>query len=294
MKQFQISSSQKITSRDSEIVKTYLNEIAANKPLTIQEEQELIRKYKNGDREAANKLIKANLKFVVSVAKTYCSPHVQFMDLVSEGNVGLLKALERYDETRNLKFISYAVWWIRQSIIQYLSEKEKVIRIPRNKTTTLIKVKSFVDSFYMDYGGIPTDYQICEKLEITKEEYIDVVALLKPILSIQQKTGDQTNDDYTIEGMLKSDFFESSEDTLNKQDIKNGVKLILSLLSQREADILTAHFGLLDDEGNIIKTKEQIEIEYNITNIKVNQLQRDAIMKLRWRVGIKKLKKLLN
>lgn len=294
MKRFKVSGSQKITMRDSGIVETYFSEIAANKSLTMEEEQELIRRYKNGDREAANKIIKANLKFVVSVAKTYYSGHTQFMDLVSEGNIGLLKALERYDETRNFKFISYAVWWVRQSIMLYMSEKERVIRIPGNKTTNMIKVKNFVDSFYKDHGGIPTDFQICEELKLSKEEYFDIIALLKPTLSIQQKVGAQTDDDNNLEEMLPSDFFESSEDTLNREDIKKNIKIILSLLKPREADILKAHFELLDEEGNIMKTKDQLEEEYNISKTRINQLQHDVLRSLRCRFGMKRLQELLN
>jgi len=291
MKQFKVKHT--ITNKDSDLVERYFSEIANNKPLLLEEEKSLIKKFKNGDREAANKLIQANLKFVVSVAKTYYSGKTPFMDLVSEGNLGLFKALDKYDENRDLKFISYAVWWIRQSILQYINETEKIIRLPGNKSQDYLNVKKFIDNFFKKNGCIPTDQEICDGLDMSMSQYFDVLSITKRTRSISEPIGGGGDEDIYLEDTLESNFFINSDEQLNEKDIKKNIKILLSLLNKRDADIISAQFELLDDYGNRLKTTEQIQDEYNISETRINQLKHSVIVKLRCKFGIKKLQDLL-
>jgi len=284
----------KITNRDSPMLEIYFSEIKNNKPLSMQEEQELIRRFKSGDRNAANKLIKANLKFVVSVAKSYYSGRTPLCDLISEGNIGLFKALEKYDETRNLKFISYAVWWIRQSIMQYMGEKERIIKLPGNKNQNLIKIKNFVDLYFKENGIMPSDSTVYESLLMTKDEYLSTTQSSLVTSSLHQPIDLGQGDSVNLEDVIESDFFELPDSFLNKKDIQNNVQKLLSRLDSRDADILTAHFQLLDIDGNRLKTIEQVIDEHKISETRINQLKHEILRKIRCRFGVKKLQLLLS
>ena len=292
MKKFKISGA-KITNRDYQTTDRYFKEISSKASLTIEEESILFKRYKEyGDQVAFDKLILSNSKFVISVAKGYQTKNVALADLISEGNIGLIRAVNKYDETKGFKFFSYAVWWIRQSIMSYLSEKHRIIRLPNNKSQELVKIKKFVDSFYKKYGSTPSSDEVCLVLGLSEESYNRSMDMSHEIKSLSQ-TISNDGDELCFEDQVSSNFFDAPDQKIDMDDLKNGVQGLLKILTKRESDIIMADFEFRDHQGNIIITREHIQQMYDVTETRINQLKQRAIITLRSRYGIKSLKKLL-
>lgn len=275
MRQLKITN--KITTRESLALDKYLNDIGKLQMLTAEEEAELARRIKEGDHEALEKLTKANLRFVVSVAKQYQNQGLSLSDLINEGNVGLMKAARRFDETKGFKFISYAVWWIRQSILQAIVEYSRIVRLPLNKVGSYHKVNAAHTSFLQEFEREPTNEELAELLDITPKEVANMlkgntrhVSMDAPISS---EEGSAT--------ML--DFITSGEDSLPdsqlmEESLKEEVQQGLSILSPREVEVLSAYYGL---NGYKALTLEEIGELYGLTRERVRQIKERAIRRLR-------------
>lgn len=293
MKQIKITN--KITKRETRSIESYFNDIASTPTLTREEETDLIKRYReSNDQKAFEKIINSNLKFVVSVAKNYQSNKVPLLDLISEGNVGLIKAVDRFDETKGHKFISYAVWWIRQTILQSINDTERLIRLPANKSQMISKIKKFIDDYYKEYGTSPSNDEICEYMGISRYDLNEINQASDNHVSLNSPNSFDDEDTTCLEELVPSDFFSSPEENIFKRDVKNKTEQLLSLLHPREADILAASFELLDEQGNIKQTMETIQKKYGISETRINQIKKNILVKIRCRFGIKNLQKFLN
>ncbi len=290
----QIKITNRITNRETKSIEIYLNEIASTPILTAEEERDLIKRYKESkDQVALEKIIRSNLKFVISVAKNYQSTRVPLVDLISEGNVGLIKAIDRFDQSKGYKFISYAVWWIRQTILQSINDTERLIRLPANKSQMISKIKNFTDDFYKDQGLYPSNDDICEYMEISRYDLNEINQAAANHRSLNSPSSPHEEDSSCLEELIPSNFFPSPEEEILKKDIKNKAEILLNILSPREADILRASFGLLDEQGNLQQTMETIQEKYGISETRINQIRKNIIVKIRCRPGIKNLQKIL-
>lgn len=265
-----------ITNRDSEALTAYLREIAQEKLLSPEEEVELAQRIKEGDREALEKLTKANLRFVVSVAKHYQNQGLALADLINEGNIGLIKAAEKFDDTKGVKFISYAVWWIRQSIEQAIAEQGRIVRIPANQAESLRKIKKEADIFEQEHERRPSIHEISDKTDLSPENI--ETALLGDARHVsvdaQTATGESSN---TVIDIITSQQQPSADNALLTASLQEELKRALDCLDKRERTIIEAVFGIGQDE----KTMAEIGREYGLTRERVRQIRNKAIKKLR-------------
>jgi len=274
MRQLKITN--KITARESLALDKYLSDIGKIDLLTPEEEADLARKIRAGDETALEKLTKSNLRFVVSVAKQYQNQGLSLSDLINEGNVGLMKAAKRFDETKGFKFISYAVWWIRQSILQSIVEYSRIVRLPLNKVGSYNKVNEAYMTFIQEYEREPTTEELAEALGITPKEVRDMskgnskhVSFDAPIKS---DDGDSTMLDLT------PDKSSTPDSVLLKQSLKVEVDEGLRMLTTRENEVLSAYYGL---NGRQSMTLEEIGEMYGLTRERVRQIKERAIRRLR-------------
>jgi RNA polymerase primary sigma factor len=271
MRQLKIAT--QITNRDTPSVEKYLQEISKIPMVTSEEETILAQKIKMGDQQALDKLIQANLRFVVSVAKQYQHQGLSLSDLINEGNLGLIKGAKRFDETRGFKFISYAVWWIRQSILQALAEQGRLVRLPQNKIGTYNKANQAFISFEQEHERAPSTEELSEILEMSQTE----------INNLFQSNVRHTSLDAPVreaEDMAMGDLLEGNEDTdeeVMKDSLKTEIRRILKSLSPREAEIVNAYFGLEGENGTTI---EQISLKYDLTKERIRQIKERAIKRL--------------
>jgi len=280
----QLKITKQITNRDAQSFNKYLTEVSnIGDVISPQEEIELARRIKEGDEVALEKLVKANLRFVISVAKQYGSM-AALPDLVNEGNMGLIKAAQRFDETRGFKFISYAVWWIRQSIMQYLSEHNKMIRLPSNRVNMIVAVKKADTELEQLLERKPNHIEIAEYLNDTKDENKYTEKLVKDLLTNNQKVSSvdapmTTDDDSgTILDLIEGES-EFDIKKINKQnDLMIEVERCLESLSDRERDVLIMYFGLLGKQQH---TLEEIGQKFDLTRERVRQIKEKAIRRMR-------------
>ncbi len=292
MKQLKITT--KITSRDSDSIDKYLNEIAKLPLITDEEEVKLAKEIKKGNALALNQLVKANLRFVVSVAKQYQNQGLSLNDLINEGNMGLIKAASKFDETKGFKFISYAVWWIRQSILQALIEQPRIVRLPMNKATFYNKLNKASNEFEQKHQREPSDEELAEILEIKKEELNYLKASLSFHISVDapvSKNGDDSDGNSSLDLMSDNSISSPSEE-LDQESMQTDILYALKSLSERELQIIQYYFGLnklrqsysLDEIGN----------KLGLTRERVRQLKDKAIRKIRRNSNCKNLKTYLN
>ncbi|GAB4247559.1 MAG: sigma-70 family RNA polymerase sigma factor [Saprospiraceae bacterium] len=275
MRQLKITN--RITSRESRALEQYLNDIGKIDLLTVDQEAELARKIKQGDKDALEQLCNANLRFVVSVAKQYQNQGLSLSDLINEGNVGLLKAAKRFDETKGFKFISYAVWWIRQSILQAIVEHSRIVRMPVSKLGSYIKVNEAYMSFVQEFEREPTVEELAEILEIPPR---DVKNMLRSNLrhnSLDAPIGGEDSD-ATMLDMLADADGSKPDDELMEQSLREEVKAGLSFLSPREKEVISCYFGL---NGRQPLNLEEIGELYGLTRERVRQIKERAIRRLR-------------
>lgn len=282
MRQLRIT--QQITSRESIAVNKYLQDISSIPLLTAEEELSLPAKIKEGDTKALNRFVEGNLRFVISVAKQYQSSGESLDDLINAGNEGLITAALRFDTSRGFKFISYAVWWIRQTIMQHLNENSKSIRLPLNKITIANKLKVVTAKLEQDLNRLPTLDELKEgltekypKLKLEPGEIEKVLTASSPVSSLDLKLGDDTES--TLIDILTFKGLEDVNDTLQYQDLKTTLKKVLKKrLSPREFDVIVMHYGLF---GEPQKTLEEIGFKIDLTRERVRQIREKSLRKLK-------------
>lgn len=276
MRQLKITN--KITSRESLALDKYLNDIGKIPMLTPEEEAEMARRIRQGDQEALDKLTRSNLRFVVSVAKQYQNQGLSLSDLINEGNVGLMKAARRFDETKGFKFISYAVWWIRQSILQAIVEYSRIVRLPLNKVGSYNKVNEAFLSFVQEFEREPTNEELGELLGMTPKEISNMLKGSGRHVSVDAPLSGEDGDSTMLDVISSSDEGMSPDVSLMEQSLKDEVQQGLSILSPREVEVLSAYYGL---NGHKALTLEEIGDLYGLTRERVRQIKERAIRRLR-------------
>lgn len=291
MRQLKIGIDKQITNRETASLDKYLQEIGREDLITAEEEVDLAGKIRKGDQVALDKLVKANLRFVVSVSKQYQNQGLALPDLVNEGNLGLIKAAQRFDETRGFKFISYAVWWIRQSILQALSEKSRIVRLPLNKIGSINKINKTYARLEQEYEREPTADEISAVLKFSPEDVKDGLRNNGRHVSMDAPfaTGDDTES--TLNDVMVNQDTPSPEATLISESLRREIERALGTLSIREADVVRMYFGLT---GNHLMTLEEIGEHFDLTRERVRQIKEKAIRKLRHSSRSKLLKTYLD
>jgi len=266
----------RIKTRANQSLDRYLQEIGEVPLLTPDEEIDLARRIKKNDQTALEKLTKANLRFVVSVAKQYQNQGLTLGDLINEGNLGLIKAAKRFDETRGFKFISYAVWWIRQSILQALAEQSRVVRLPLNRVGALNKIGKAFSNLEQEYEREPSANEIAEELEMSPFEVSDTLKISGKHLSLDAPFNQ--GDDNRLLDVIQDDHQPPPDDLLLDESLRIEVKRALTTLSDREAEVIKLYFGL-DREHPL--TLEEIGEKFSLTRERVRQIKEKAIRRLR-------------
>jgi RNA polymerase primary sigma factor len=263
-------------SRASQSLDKYLQEIGEVPLLSPQEEIELARKIKEGDQICLEKLTKANLRFVVSVAKQYQNQGLSLGDLINEGNLGLIKAAKRFDETRGFKFISYAVWWIRQSILQALAEQSRVVRLPLNRVGALNKIGKAYSALEQEFEREPSPSEIADQLEMTDFEVADTLKISGRHLSMDAPFSN--SEDNRLLDVIQNDHLPPPDDDLMDESLKVEIDRALATLTKREAEVVRLYFGLGQEHP---LTLEEIGERFNLTRERVRQIKEKAIRRLR-------------
>ena len=271
----QLKITQSITNRESTALEKYLQDISHEGLVSVEEEIELARKIKKGDVKALEKLTKANLRFVVSVAKQYQNQGLSLPDLINEGNRGLIKAAKKYDETRGFKFISYAVWWIRQSIMQAISEQSRIVRVPINQMGVIHKMRKVVQQFEQEYQRLPSIDEIAEQIDLPKEKIVEIMSMITKKISMDAPIS--TNDDGNLLDVLPNKNSPSADEDLLEEGLKKEIERLLVSLSEREQIILRGYFGINQREMSL----EEIGEQTGLTRERVRQLKEKAIKRLR-------------
>lgn len=281
----QLKISKQITNRESESLDKYFNEIGKVELISADEEVELSRRIKEGDQVALEKLTKANLRFVVSVAKQYQNQGLSLSDLISEGNLGLIKAAQRFDETRGFKFISYAVWWIRQSILQALAEHSRIVRLPLNRIGWVSKIQRTFIELEQLYEREPTAAEMADKLNVTVDEILDSLRISARQVSIDSPL--KSEEEGSLLDVLIDESSEAPDEEMIRDSLRREVRSALSTLTQRETDVVTYYFGL---NNQAPMTLEEIGTIFNLTRERVRQIKEKAIRRLRYTSRSKSLK----
>lgn len=271
MKQIKIGTS--ITQRDGEILDKYLQEIGREPMITPEEEVELAQRIHDGDRKAVDLLVRANLRFVVSVAKQYQHQGLSLPDLINEGNVGLIKAAEKFDETRGFKFISYAVWWIRQSILQALAEQSRIVRLPLNQVGSVSKIQKAIGRFEQKYQRKPSVEEIAEELDLPVEKVRDSMRVSGRAVSVDTPFAE--GEDNTLLDVMTTDTAPTDAD-VSHDSLSKELNRALFTLPERERDVLKSLFGL----GTREMTLEEIAAKYDLTRERVRQIKEKALRHL--------------
>jgi RNA polymerase primary sigma factor len=272
----QLKISKQVTNRDTLSLDKYLHEIGKVELLSAEKEVELAKRIKSGDRVALEMLIKGNLRFVVSVSKQYQNQGLSLPDLINEGNLGLIKAAERFDETRGFKFISYAVWWIRQSILQALAEQARIVRLPLNKIGSINKINKAFSKLEQEFQREPTIEEVADLMESRPEIIEDSLNFSSIHISMDAPLRDEEASNlYDV--MLNDDSLDPEEELMNVS-LRKEIERSLSTLGEREAEILRCYFGL---NGYQPYTLEEIGEEFGLTRERVRQIKEKAIKKLK-------------
>jgi RNA polymerase primary sigma factor len=267
----------------------YLREIGETPLINAEEEVRLARRIKQGDKGALEKLTKANLRFVVSVAKQYQNQGLSLADLINEGNIGLIKAAKRFDETRGFKFISYAVWWIRQAILQALAEQSRIVRLPLNRVGTLHKIGKISSRLEQDLGREPSPDEIAKELELSEGEVSDTLKISNSHLSLDAPFS--TSEDNSLIDILEDEFQPSPDEALLSASLRVEIEKALDTLTPREAEVINLYFGLNSEKA---LTLEEIGARFSLTRERVRQIKEKAIRRLRHASRSRSLRAYLN
>ena len=272
----QLKITKQVTNRETASLDKYLQEIGKVELITADEEVELAQRIRQGDKIALEKLTKANLRFVVSVSKQYQNQGLSLPDLINEGNIGLIKAAQRFDETRGFKFISYAVWWIRQSILQALAEQSRIVRLPLNKIGSINKINKTYAKLEQEFEREPNAEEIAEALDITEAEVKESMKNAGRHVSMDAPlVQDEDNNMYDV---LKSDEVITPETELLYESLRKEIDRAIGTLTQREADVVRLYFGL---NGSHPMTLEEIGEKFDLTRERVRQIKEKAIRRLK-------------
>ncbi len=270
-------SSRKNSSRNERSLDWYLQEIGEVKLLSPEEEVELARRIKKGDQEALERLTKANLRFVVSVAKQYQNQGLPLCDLINEGNLGLIKAAKRFDETKGFKFISYAVWWIRQAILQALAEQSRIVRLPLNKVGELHRIGRTLSGLEQEFGREPSAGEIAAELDMSPNEVINALKVSGKHLSLDAPLN-RDEDGNRLLDVLENHYQPPPDEALMEDSLKKEIKRVLSTLTEREAEVISLYFGINQERSY---TLEEIGERFGLTRERVRQIKEKAIKRLR-------------
>ena len=282
MRQLKITKS--ITNRESASLDKYLQEIGHEELISVEEEVELAQRIRKGDRQALEKLTKANLRFVVSVAKQYQNQGLSLPDLINEGNLGLIKAAEKFDETRGFKFISYAVWWIRQSILQAIAEQSRIVRLPLNQVGSVNKINREVNRFEQEHERRPSIDEIAAKVDLPEDKIEDALKVNTRHISVDAPftEGDETS----LLDILPNQDSPMADKALVAESLRNEISRALQTLNERERNIIEAFCGINQPE----MTLEEIGDKFGLTRERVRQIKEKAIRRLRHNTKNKLLK----
>ncbi|MFH6982171.1 sigma-70 family RNA polymerase sigma factor [Marinoscillum luteum] len=272
----QLKISKQITNRESQSLDKYLQEIGRVELITADEEVILAKKIKEGDQLALERLTKANLRFVVSVAKQYQNQGLTLGDLINEGNLGLIKAAQRFDETRGFKFISYAVWWIRQSILQALAEQSRIVRLPLNRVGSLNKISKTFSFLEQKFEREPSADEMAEVLEMTEGEVLDTMKISGRHISMDAPFAN--GEESSLLDVLEDVGEDTPDSSLLTDSLRREIQRALSTLTQREADVVAFYFGLNEQHA---LTLEEIGERFDLTRERVRQIKEKAIRRLR-------------
>ena len=275
---------QSITNRESASLDKYLQEIGREDLVSIEEEIELAQRIRKGDRKALERLTKANLRFVVSVAKQYQNQGLSLPDLINEGNLGLIKAAEKFDETRGFKFISYAVWWIRQSILQAIAEQSRIVRLPLNQVGSVNKINRLLNKFEQENERRPSVEELSSQVDLPEEKIDD--ALKAPSRHISVDAPFVEGEDNSLLDVLINDDAPTTDRSLVLESLHTEIKSALKGLNERERNVLEAFYGIDQPE----MTLEEIGVKYGLTRERVRQIKEKAIRRLRANTNNKVLK----
>ena len=273
MRQLKITKS--ITNRESASLDKYLQEIGREELVTPDEEVELAQRIRKGDQEALEKLTRANLRFVVSVAKQYQNQGLSLPDLINEGNLGLIKAAEKFDETRGFKFISYAVWWIRQSILQALAEQSRIVRLPLNQVGSLNKINKALTRFEQENERQPTNEELSEMIDVPKDKISDTLRVGSRHISVDAPFVE--GEDNSLLDVIPNDDSPSADKGLVNESLNTEIERALSTLTDREREIIKSFFGIGCQE----MTLEEIGERFGLTRERVRQIKEKAIRRLK-------------
>lgn len=273
MRQLKITKS--ITNRESASLDKYLQEIGREELISVSDEVELAQRIKKGDHAALEKLTRANLRFVVSVAKQYQNQGLSLPDLINEGNLGLIRAAQKFDETRGFKFISYAVWWIRQSILQALAEQSRIVRLPLNQVGSLNKISKELSKFEQENERRPSPEELADRLGLPVDKVSDTLKVSGRHISVDAPFVD--GEDNSLLDVLPNDDSPMADSSLNKESLSKEVDRALKQLYDRERDILKMFFGI----GCPEMTLEEIGAKFDLTRERVRQIKEKAIRRLK-------------
>lgn len=279
MRQLKITKS--ITNRESASLDKYLQEIGREELISVDQEVELAQRIRQGDERALDRLVKANLRFVVSVAKQYQNQGLSLPDLINEGNLGLIKAAQKFDETRGFKFISYAVWWIRQSILQALAEQARIVRLPLNQVGSLNKISKALSKFEQENERRPSADELSKELDMPVEKITDTLKVSGRHISVDAPFVD--GEDNTLLDVLTNDDSPMADATLTQESLSIEVERALEHLSEREQEILKMFFGI---GGYQEMTLEEIGAKFDLTRERVRQIKEKAIRRLKGQKSI--------
>lgn len=274
MRQLKITKS--ITNRESASLDKYLNEIGKVELISAQEEVDLAIKIRLGDYKAMETLVNSNLRFVVSVSKQYQKQGLSLPDLINEGNLGLIKAAQRFDETRGFKFISYAVWWIRQSILQALAEQARIVRLPLNQVGALNRINRMFSKLEQEFEREPSAYELANMLDLPEEKVLESLKISGKHVSMDAPL--KQGEDLTLLDFIESGNDKAVDHKLMNESLNNEIERSLSTLTKRERDVLRLFFGLGENHG---LTLQEIGLKFKLTRERVRQIKEKAIRRLR-------------
>ena len=273
MRQLKITKS--ITNRESEALEKYLQDIGKEELISAEEEAQLAAQIRQGDKKALERLTKANLRFVVSVAKQYQNQGLSLPDLINEGNLGLIRAAEKFDETRGFKFISYAVWWIRQAILQAIAEQSRIVRLPLNQVGSVNKINRVLNRFEQENERRPSIDEISEQIDLPEEKIDEAINISGKHVSMDAPFN--ANDDNSLLDVLVNDNAPSADMQLVLESLRQEINKALTWLNERERNVIEAFFGINQPE----LTLEEIGDKYHLTRERVRQIKEKAIRRLR-------------
>lgn len=285
MRQLKITKS--ITNRESTALEKYLQDISREAMVGLDEEIELAKRIREGDEKALERLTKANLRFVVSVAKQYQNQGLALPDLINEGNFGLIKAAQKYDETRGFKFISYAVWWIRQSIMQAISEQSRMVRVPINQMGSANRIRKFINQFEQEHERYPSLSELTEHIDLPEEKIVEALAMATTQVSMDAPF--TSNEEGSLLDVLPNKNAPSADDLLVAESLSTEVANALASLSEREQIIIKCFFGINQPEMSL----EEIGERTGLTRERVRQIKEKAIIRLRKNSQSERLKSFL-